>query len=177
MLPAHYSWLSKEAAPALLVQALKLYGTTEYPGRVNNADILGWATEVGGETAHSYNADEIPWCGLFMAVCCQRAGLAVPANPLWALSWSAWGKVVPEAKLGDVLVFTRKGGGHVGIYVGEDKDYYHVLGGNQGDAVCIKLIAKARRYAVRRTAWKVAEPANVRRVWLNPVGEITENEA
>ena len=35
--------------------------------------------------------------------------------------------------LGDILTFKRNGGGHVGLYVGEDKDCYHVLGGNQGN--------------------------------------------
>jgi hypothetical protein len=48
-----------------------------------------------------------------------------------------------------VLVFQRPGGGHVGFYVGEDATAYHVLGGNQGDAVTIARIAKARCVARR----------------------------
>jgi cell wall-associated NlpC family hydrolase len=35
--------------------------------------------------------------------------------------------------LGDVLVFRRGGGGHVALYVGEDEEAFHVLGGNQAD--------------------------------------------
>jgi hypothetical protein len=41
-----------------------------------------------------------------------------------------------------VLVFERPGGGHVGYYFGEDATAYHVLGGNQGDAVTIARIAR-----------------------------------
>ena len=42
-------------------------------------------------------------------------GKEVPAHPLWALSWSAFGAKSPAAALGDVLVFVRSGGGHVGL--------------------------------------------------------------
>jgi hypothetical protein len=50
---------------------------------------------------------------------------------------------------GAVLVFEREGGGHVGFYVGEDSTHYHVLGGNQGDAVSIVRIARSRSIARR----------------------------
>jgi cell wall-associated NlpC family hydrolase len=79
--------------------------------------------------------------------------------------------------LGDVLTFKRDGGGHVGIYVGEDDKHYHVLGGNQGNSVSISRIAKTRLYKARRTTWKIAQPANVRVVKLEAKGVITTNEA
>jgi hypothetical protein len=50
---------------------------------------------------------------------------------------------------GAVLVFEREGGGHVGFYVGEDGTSYHVIGGNQGDAVSVARIAKTRLVASR----------------------------
>ena len=174
-LPTSYAWLSKEPAPKILLEALKLYGTTETPGKPSNKDILGWARELG--LYQVYVSDEIPWCGLFVAICAKRAGLEVPKNPLWALSWSAFGAPVINPMLGDVLVFTRKGGGHTGIYVGEDAKAYHVLGGNQLDKMCVSRIAKERLYAARRTEWKKAQPATVRRVWLAPSGAMSENEA
>jgi len=46
--------------------------------------------------------------------------------------------------LGDVLIFTRGIGGHVGIYVREDDKCYHVLGGNQSDSVYITSKGKER---------------------------------
>ena len=65
--------------------------------------------------------------------------------------------------LGDVLVFTIS---HVGICMGEDATHYYVLGGNQGNAYNIVRFPRAWLMAARRTPWKIAQPANVRRVWL-----------
>jgi hypothetical protein len=79
--------------------------------------------------------------------------------------------------LGDVLTFKRDGGGHVGIYVGEDRTHYHIIGGNQGNEVNIMRIAKARLHQARRTAWKIAQPANVRVIKLESQGRISNNEA
>ncbi len=177
MLPATYSWLSKEKSPLILVEALKLYGTTEVVGRVHNPDIMGWSKELGGAISRVYVADEIPWCGLFIAICVKRAEYTPVNNALWALSWSAWGAPVRTPMLGDVLTFTRKGGGHVGLYVGEDVQAYHVLGGNQSNAVNVTRIAKQRLYTARRSPWKKLEPPNIRRVWLQPTGSLSTNEA
>jgi hypothetical protein len=79
--------------------------------------------------------------------------------------------------LGDILTFKRNGGGHVGFYVGEDKTHYHVLGGNQSNQVNVMRLAKSRLTQARRTAWKVAQPASVRKVYLEAKGTISTNEA
>ena len=63
--------------------------------------------------------------------------------------------------MGDVLVKSRAGGGHVGLYVAENETHYAVLGGNQGDKVCIAWFPKEAFSHVRRCAWKVAQPENV----------------
>lgn len=170
-----YDWLKHEASPKILVQAVKQLGVKEIVGKEHNPVILNWAKELG--LSKVYNTDEIPWCGLFVAYCCHAAGLEVVSKPLWALSWANWGFEPTAPMLGDVLTFKRDGGGHVGIYVGEDKDHYHVLGGNQGNSVSISRIAKTRLYKARRTAWKIAQPANVRVVKLEAKGVITTNEA
>lgn len=176
-LPVKYQWLAKEGAPKMLVEALKLYGTLEGPGTMNNPTILAWAKEVGKELQGQYTADSIPWCGLFMALVAQRADKEWPKSPLWALSWATFGTRVSEPMLGDTLVFTREGGGHVGIYVGEDSVAYHVLGGNQSDRVCITRIGKSRLYTARRPIYAIGQPANVRRVFLTAEGSISTNEA
>jgi uncharacterized protein (TIGR02594 family) len=160
----------------MIVEALKLYGTLETPGSANNPTIIAWAKEVGGEVADAYKADSIPWCGLFMAVVAKRAGKEIPKHPLWALSWSAFGAKVPDAALGDVLVFVRNGGGHVGLYVGEDASAFHVLGGNQSDRVCITRVSRGRLYAARRPLYRV-QPANVRPIHLEATGALSLNEA
>lgn len=161
----------------MLVEALKLYGVLESPGTSDNPLIISWAKEIGGSVEQVYKADSIPWCGLFIGVVAKRAGKELPKSPLWALSWATFGSYTEEAMLGDVLVFTRKGGGHVALYVGEDNVCYHCLGGNQSDKVSITRITKNRLYTVRRPIWKVAQPANVRKIILDPSGEISENES
>jgi uncharacterized protein (TIGR02594 family) len=177
MLPKQYAWLEKEPAPRMLLEGLKLFGTKETIGKASNPVIVGWAKEVGGPVAHYYLDDAIPWCGLFMAVVAERAGWSLPLTPLWALSWAKWGEACPTAMLGDVLVYGRDGGGHVGMYVGEDKDCYHTLGGNQGDAVSIARIKKSRLVAHRRAPWRVGQPGNVRVIHLAATGAISANEA
>jgi uncharacterized protein (TIGR02594 family) len=171
----NYDWLKLETSPRILVQAVKQLGVTEIVGKTHNPVILGWAKEL--KLASIYNSDEIPWCGLYIAYICKMAGLDVVDKPLWALSWSNWGNPAIEPMLGDVLTFKRNGGGHVGIYVGEDDTHYHVLGGNQNNSVSVSRIAKSRLFKARRTAWKVAQPANVRKVKLEAKGVITTNEA
>ena len=172
-IPTKYLWLAKEGAPRHMVKALELYGVTEVVGSKNNPTILEWAKELD---IKDYTQDSIPWCGLFMAIVMKRAGREPVKQPLWAQNWTKFGVPVPTAMLGDVLVFGRDGGGHVGIYVGEDKNYYFTLGGNQGDQVCIVRILKSRLIEARRPAYK-AQPANIRRVHLTINGDISNNEA
>ena len=173
-----YDWLKDEKAPRILVEAVKLLGVVEAPGSVDNPVIMEWAKKVGkSRLGLSYSADSIPWCGLFMAVCAVNAGLEPPPIAVRALAWSSWGVPVQRPALGDVLVFTRKGGGHVGLYVGEDAQAYHVLGGNQGDKVCVTRIAKTRLYSASRTKWSYKQPENIRLIWLDQSGTLSENEA
>lgn len=172
-LPAQYTWLAQEPGPKMLAEALKLYGTAEVQGSKNNPEILHWAELLG--LSRVYNQDETPWCGLFVAYVALKAGKPVVKDPLWARNWIKWGEpTAPE--LGCVLVFSRgTGSGHVGIYVGEDAECFHVLGGNQGDKVCIVRIPRARLLAAR--ALYNIKPPNVRPVRLGPTGPISSNEA
>jgi uncharacterized protein (TIGR02594 family) len=181
-LPASYSWLMSEPAPRMLVEALKLHGTVETPGRADNPIILGWAAELGLERV--FTADSIPWCGLFMALVAKRADKPLPPKPLWALNWARWGEDGGQPELGDVLVFIRtyrdrgghlKTGGHVGLYVGEDPSCYHVLGGNQSDAVTIAPIAKGRLRACR-AYYAVGKPASARPIVLAATGAVSTDE-
>lgn len=166
-----YAWLDREPAPKMLRAALDLYGVKETIGEADNPIILDWAKEC---EIRGYNHDSIAWCGLFMAVIAKRSGKPMPENPLWARNWAAWGEDSPK-ELGAVLVFTRNGGGHVGLYIGEDADCYHVLGGNQSDRVCIARLRKDRLIACR-AMYKI-KPSNVRSVRLESTGTVSSNEA
>jgi uncharacterized protein (TIGR02594 family) len=179
ILPAHYHWLIKSDNPKVLQEALSLYGTYEFKGAENNPVILEWSQEIGVKVGIDYNADSIPWCGLFAAICVKRAGFEVPSIAVRAKAWLNFGTKIPkhEASRGDVLIFDRKGGGHVGFYVGHDNECYHVLGGNQSDQVNITRIRRDRLEGVRRCPWKVAQPKSVKPIKLVAQGKISENEA
>lgn len=176
-LPKPYAWLADEPGPRLMKEMLALHGTVEAKGSRNNPLILKWAKSIG--LGKVYKADSVAWCGLTVAYAASQAGWdhAPRGNALWARNWAAWGDAADKPMLGDVLVFVRKGGGHVGIYVAEDATAYHVLGGNQGDAVTIKRIAKNRLLAARRCPWRVNQPGNVRRVIVAASGGLSKNEA
>lgn len=175
-LPAAYAWLAREAGPRVIVEALALFGTKEVPGAASNPAILSWAKEVG--VAGAYTNDGIAWCGLFAAVVAKRAGFEPVADPLWARNWLRFGTKAATPALGDVLVFSRPGGGgHVGFYVGEDATAFHVLGGNQSDTVKVSRLEKGRLLGARRCPWRLAQPAGVRPVRLAAGGALSQNEA
>jgi len=172
--PERYSHVLRHDAPRLIREAMKLYGVKERPGGANNPVILEWADEVEAalRTNLGYNADSIPWCGLFAAVCAVRAGWKdqTPLQPLWARNWRLFGQRAPTPSLGDVLVFERASAGHVGFYIADDEDAFHVLGGNQGDAVSIVRVEKGRLLAARRPRWRAAQPATVKPFPLGSMG-------
>lgn len=174
--PDQYKWLEEIGElPRMVQEGLKEYGTKEMAGANNSPTIMGWAKELGIQ--HEYTADAVPWCGLFMAVCAFRAGKAVPKHPLWALNWANFGTPGNQPCLGDVLTFVRSGGGHVAMYIGEDKIAYHVLGGNQHDEVCITRIDKKRMHSVRRPEVRFAHAATAKPYIINPSGGLSTNEA
>jgi uncharacterized protein (TIGR02594 family) len=177
MIPPSYSWLATEDGPKHMVEAIRWIGTKEVAGQKNNPLIMNWVRELG--VGHVFTGDAVPWCGLFVAYCMKQAGRAYPVHFYRAKEWGTWeglGLAGGGPKFGDVLVFMRDGGGHVGFYVGEDKTAFHVLGGNQGDSVSIVRLAKPRLIAIRRPKY-FAAPANVRPIKLAGSGLLSTNEA
>ncbi|WP_031434623.1 NlpC/P60 family protein [Methylomarinum vadi] len=141
-IPATVPWLE---------EAHMLLGIQERPGRGSNEAILDWAEDL---ELHSYNDDDIPWCGLFVAHCVgsQMTEEALPTNPLGARNWAKFGHEV-SPRLGSVMVFWRGSPngwkGHVGFYWAEDDEAYHILGGNQSNSVSITRLAKNRLLSAR----------------------------
>ena len=152
---------------------LSLFGTTEVPGKANNAKILKWADYLGLDNV--YSEDSIPWCGLYAAYVVKRSGRDPVKDPLWARNWANWGVASTTPSLGDILVFVRDGGGHVGFYIAEDATAYHVLGGNQSDKVCFTRIAKNRCVAVRSPVYN-NRPATAKPYHLEASGALSTNE-
>lgn len=174
-LPNQYSWLLQEPGTKMVQEFIKIYGVTEVPGPNDNPIIMEWARETGLQDV--YQHDAVAWCGLTMAVIAKRANKELPHDPLWALNWSLFGRKVDDgAMFGDVLVFKRAGGGHVGLYLGEDHECYHVGGGNQSDTTNIVRKPKRRIYAIRRPIYSI-QPACVRQILLSPEGVIDSQES
>lgn len=176
-LPEKYQWLLKEPHPRIMTEMLFLYGTKEVVGKEHNPDILAWAEEIQEYVGVPYEADEVPWCGLVVGVSAERAGFNPPHLCIRAKEWEHWGVWSQTPKLGDVMVFNRKGGGHVGLYVAEDDECYHVLGGNQSNEVNITRIVKNRLTVARECPWKFKRPNNLRAILVDKSGIISHNEA
>lgn len=161
------------------------FGVKEVVGKGSAKTIIDWRDELNGAApagkplVSGFQDDDIPWCGLFAAIITFRRKkdiAEVVKAPLWARNWAKYGVKSPQAALGDVLVFVRNGGGHVGFYIGEDQTAYHVLGGNQSNKVCFTRIDKARCIAVRRPPY-VTLPKAAKPYQLAPTGTVSTNEA
>lgn len=133
-IPNTYKWLLEEDLPPTLKLALSFYGVSEYKGKADNPVIIEWSKEI----EHSeYEHDSRAWCGLFMAMIMKRLGHNIPDDPFRALHWIEETSIT-EPILGDILIFKKtKISGHIGFYIGETENTYHVLGGNQHDKVSI----------------------------------------
>ncbi len=166
-LPKRFAYLAAETGPRLLLEALALHGTKEIIGKQHNPEILGWLKELGFSWIKD---DETPWCGTALAIAAVRAGVATrnPEMPR-AFWWLTWGSPVAVPMLGDVVVLSSS---HVGIYVGETLTHYFLLGGNQANSHNISGFPKSWLKGARRTAWRIAQPSNVRRIWLNSTGPV-----
>lgn len=131
-------------------EARRLVGTREVAGPGSNQTILDMAETIDID----YNDDDIAWCGLFVGHCigASLGDEPLPVNPLGARKWLKFGEQC-NPQLGAVLVFWRVSPedwrGHVGFYAGEDASHYHVLGGNQSNAVNVKRLPKARLLQAR----------------------------
>jgi uncharacterized protein (TIGR02594 family) len=198
-LPSQYQWLCcVDGLPNTIKRGLEQFGVREIVGKGNSATIMDWRDKLNGAApagkpiVSGYSSDEIAWCGLFVAfICWLRTGVIgeVVRSPLWARNWANYGVGVAVRKngklvslnglvpsLGDILVFERGDGGHVGFYIGEDDTTYHILGGNQSNMVCIVRIEKKRLLNVRRPPYKTT-PAGATPRRLSGSGLISTNEA
>lgn len=102
----------------------------------------------------------VPWCGLFVAHCLRTALPELDLPPLAARArpWKRWGEET-RPQIGAVMLFWHYHPalpfGHVAFYWAEDRDAYHVLGGNQQDRICVQRYPKARFVTAR---WPAGVP-------------------
>jgi uncharacterized protein (TIGR02594 family) len=171
--------------PEWLTYARTLIGVREIKGPKHSATIMGWIKALGaGKLGITVRDDETAWCGTFVAHVLDKHGIPLRerVNPtrniiaVRAKAWLGWGRMLLAERLGCIMVYDRKGGGHVGFYVGEDATHHHILGGNQGNAVSIMRLEKSRCIGMR---WPFGvDLPEAKPVLLTPTGApVSDNEA
>lgn len=127
--------------PLYLCFAIADVGLRETPGKGTTPRITQMLRRVSAWWAD----DETPWCGTAVGYWMLQGGMQIPSNPWRAKSWLDWGRWIPTPMRGAVGVMARDGGGHVGIVVGVTEDgKICMIGGNQGDSVCVASFDRDR---------------------------------
>lgn len=158
--------------PGWLVYGRQFIGLREIPGTVNNPKIIEWLIKLKAW----WREDETPWCGTFCAACISESGLPLPKHWYRASDWLNWGVSLAAPELGCVVVFSRKGGGHVGFVVGEDQNgSLMVLGGNQSNRCSIAPFDRQRAIGYRWPAGIVVRIGHL--PVIESVARVSENEA
>lgn len=126
---------------------------------------------------------KLPWCGDFVetAIALTMPDEALPVNPYLAANWVKFGKMC-RPQYGAVMSFWRGSPtswqGHVAFYVAEDDQAYHVLGGNQRNAINITRIEKGRlRHQGCRWPLTATEPTGKARRVARGADPLSTNEA
>lgn len=156
-----------------IAEARKHIGVKEIPGPKSNSVIQGWLRSLKAW----WTSEETPWCGSYTAYCLQACKLAYPKEWYRAKAYLSLPVKLDKPAYGCIVIFERAGGGHVGFVVGKDRfDNLMVLGGNQGDCVCIKPFSKDRVVGYR---WPNLYPTNGRfkLPLLDSDGKVSTNEA
>lgn len=138
--------------PQWLAIARPLVGLHEIKGVEHSPEILAMWRAIKRSGIQS---DEVPWCAAFVGACLERAGIHSSRFES-AASYLTWGVRLEGPAHGCIVVFSRDGGGHVGFVVGQETHgNLLVLGGNQGDEVCVKAFSPSRVVGYR---WPVDVP-------------------
>jgi uncharacterized protein (TIGR02594 family) len=143
--------------PRWLVRAREFNGTREIPGKGNNPQILEWWSLIRAP----FTDDATPWCAGFVGGVLEECGIKSSRSAA-ARSYEKWGRGLAKPVIGCVVVFSRKGGGHVGFYVGETRTHILVLGGNQSDMVNVSRYPKSGgSLKITGYRWPLGEPMTV----------------
>lgn len=126
-----------------LIEARKHIGQKEMKGSASNE----WIVKLWSLKDKWLGTDDslVAWCGAFMRFVFDNVGITTPKTYYRAKDWLKWGQPLGKPCVGCVVIFERRGGGHVGIVVGKDKKgNLLVLGGNQSDSVSIAAFSPFR---------------------------------
>jgi uncharacterized protein (TIGR02594 family) len=135
--------------PAWLSKAWQEFGQAERRGAASNPRIVRLYKDVGYA---KIDHDDVAWCAAFLGACLERSGIN-SSRSLMARSYAEWGTRLATARTGAIAVLKRTSNpalGHVGFVVGETDSTLLLLGGNQGDAVCVSEFPKSRLLSLHR---------------------------
>lgn len=93
-----------------------------------------WGNNRGFYVKQYLNGREnLPWCAGFVSYCAKKAGLNIRYT-LRAKDFIKYGKSLKEYEIrpGDLVVFSRQGGGHVGIIIEIGELHFATIEGNVG---------------------------------------------
>lgn len=130
--------------PSWLTVAKGELGVKEAPGKAIEKRVV----EYHLSTTLGATDDAVPWCASFVCWCLEQAGYKSTKSAR-AISYGGFGKKLEEPKPGAIIVTKRKGGHHVGFFVGKTQFGVKLLGGNQSDMVCVKEFPDSMVIAVR----------------------------
>lgn len=180
-----YGWLLQlNGLPPLIVELIRLgkLDTNEIPGPKSNVEIMKLAKIAGVDSF--YKNDDTAWCALCMCAMIITVGYTLLLKGWDRLRAKAFLKcgytriAVEDAILGDLLVFDRNGGGHIGAYIAENKLNFHTGGGNQGNQVSIVEIPKSRCIGAFRPPYPGGVlPAACKKYFQESTGTVSTNEA
>ena len=144
------SFTPRPGAPKYLISALKDIGKDERKYRKYfNDEIKQWL-------GYDFDVAKDPWCAVWIGVELEEAGYT-STKKANARSYLTWGAATEENSWseGDIVVLwrgQRDDGvfGHIGFLLNYDEDYVYLLGGNQGDKVCIQRFSRSKILDVRR---------------------------
>lgn len=106
--------------------------------------------EMGGNNRGQYvqrylnGQSDLPWCAGFVSYCFKKSGHKLPYT-LRARDFLKIGKRVSNPRPNDLMVFSRKGGGHIGIIEKVNKETIVTIEGNVG-----KFPAKVKRVTYKK---------------------------
>jgi len=140
--------------PRWLIEAEKYVGLKEVAGPKSSPTVVNFWKII---RLSGISNDDVPWCAAFVGAVLENVGITSTRSGL-AKSYLNFGTKQNAPTLGSIVVFSRKGGGHVGFVVGKDKDgNLYVLGGNQSDSVSVKKFTTANVVGYRWPDAKVSQ--------------------
>lgn len=142
--------------PAWLTWARREIGTAEIVGTRHELRVLEyWRI---GKVPLDVSDDETPWCAALVCAALEAVGIRSPRTGR-ARGFDV-GKNLENCdhRLGAIVVLSSDRGaasGHVGLLEGVSPGRVHLLGGNQGNRVCIAPFPSARIVSI---LWPLAAP-------------------